>query len=94
MCSASCWDMALRRDLLNLSHEEFSPPRNKFLYRADHWPLNDLICDAQPGDVARLLGDELDVEGILNLSEPFLHCILLIKLRTRVGGNTPVPGVS
>jgi hypothetical protein len=60
MTNASCWDLALRQELLALSYGEITPPRNQFLYRADFWPLADLTSDIASGDLMYLLGTELD----------------------------------
>jgi hypothetical protein len=62
MCSAACWDINLRQELLDLSHDRITPPRNRFLYRASHWPLGDLISDVQPPDLAGFIGKELNPE--------------------------------
>lgn len=59
---ASCWDLGLRHELLNLAHENITRPRNRFLYRAHYWPLGDLMEDIQPSDLAGLIGATLDSE--------------------------------
>jgi hypothetical protein len=62
MCKATCWDTDLRQELLDLDHLRITPPRNRFLYRAHHWPLNDLISDELPSDLTTLVGTELEVD--------------------------------
>jgi len=64
---SKCWDLGVRQSLLNLPFEEITPPRNSFLYRAQFWPLPDLIADASPTDFDTLFGTYLDVgeEGFL-----------------------------
>jgi hypothetical protein len=70
MTEAKCWDVRLRRKLLDLDWEAITPPRNHFLYKAHYWPLSDLIKDGTASDFSRLSGMELDVE------EPgFLLCL-------------------
>lgn len=59
---ANRWDQAVRQELLDLSFEEFSPPRNHFLYQAHFWPLNDLTSDADAERMNSLFGAELDSE--------------------------------
>ena len=63
----NCWDMRLRQNLLNLSYEAITPPRNSYLYKAHFWPLSDLMVDASASDFNTLIGTELDVnsEGFL-----------------------------
>jgi len=68
MTEATCWDVALRDGLLDLSFEAITPPRNRYLYKAPFWPaLSDLITDALPSDFNKLFGTALDVdeEGFL-----------------------------
>lgn len=60
MCDAECWDIRLREELLDLSYEAITPPRNHFLYQAHFWPLNDLTSDAPLENLPDLLGAELD----------------------------------
>ena len=59
---AACWDIGLRTELLGVSHERISPPRNHFLYKAHYWPLGDLASDVQPSDMTNFFGTELDAE--------------------------------
>lgn len=67
MTDTKCWDMASRQKLLELDFEKITPPRNRFLYRADYWPLPDLITDGVVSEFDKLFGTELDVdeEGFL-----------------------------
>jgi hypothetical protein len=58
---STCWDMGLRQDLLALSYEAITPPRNSYLYKAHFWPLSDLTADASFADFDRLIGTYLDV---------------------------------
>jgi len=62
MSDATCWDIDIRQQLLDLDHLRITPPRNRFLYRAQHWPLNDLISDRLPPDLRGLVGTELEVD--------------------------------
>lgn len=62
MSQSKCWDLSLRQNLLELSYEEFSRPRNHYLYKAHFWPLSDLAVDAAVSDFNRLFGSELDVD--------------------------------
>lgn len=62
MSNAGCWDSGLRTELLDLSHEEITPPRNRFLYKAHYWPLEDLASDIQPSDMKAFFGTKLDAE--------------------------------
>jgi hypothetical protein len=62
MSDAGCWDIRLREELLDLSYEAITPPRNHFLYQAHFWPLNDLILDTAHGDLIALFGTELDID--------------------------------
>ncbi len=62
MTQSKCWNMSLRQSLLDLSFEAITRPRNHFLYKAEFWPLFDLITDAVASDFDRLFGTELDVD--------------------------------
>ncbi|MGH7840941.1 MAG: hypothetical protein ACREQT_05400 [Candidatus Binataceae bacterium] len=48
MTDAKCWDLEVRKELLNVAWDEITPPRNHFLYRAAFWPLDDLMKDVPP----------------------------------------------
>jgi hypothetical protein len=61
---AKCWNLPLRDELLNLSHDAISPPRNHFLYKAAFWPIPDLIDDLLPADLTKLYEGELDPEEV------------------------------
>jgi hypothetical protein len=68
MTEASCWDLVLRNALIDVDFEDFSRPRNKYLYRAAFWPpLSDLMADTLLADFNKLFGENLDVadEGFL-----------------------------
>lgn len=64
---SDCLDAKLRQDLLGLTYEDITPPRNSYLYKAHFWPLTDLITDGSITDFDNLTGTELDVnsEGFL-----------------------------
>ncbi len=62
MSNATCWDVGIRQELLDLAHQKITPPRNRFLYRSNHWPLTDLISDVQPSDLTGFVGTELNAE--------------------------------
>lgn len=66
-----CWDTSLRQEILNLDYEQITPPRNRFLYRAHYWPLEDLASDAPSVNLETLWARELDVSDqgfLLSLS--------------------------
>ncbi len=68
MTEAICWDVALRDELIDLSFEAITPPRNRYLYKAAFWPpLSDLMADALLPDFNKLFGTalEVDEEGFL-----------------------------
>jgi hypothetical protein len=68
MTKASCWDVVLRDALVDIDFEDFSRPRNKYLYRAGFWPpLSDLMADTLLADFNKLFGKSLDIadEGFL-----------------------------
>ena len=60
---AACWDVHLRQDLLDLAHDKITPPRNRFLYRANYWPLSDLTSDLSQSQLKSLFGMELDTDN-------------------------------
>jgi hypothetical protein len=62
MAKVDCWDQNLVKELLDVSYQSFSPPRNNFLYRAQFWPLEDLMSDASVEEMEQLVGTELDIE--------------------------------
>ena len=65
---ATCWDTGLRDALAGIDYEDFSRPRNKYLYKASFWPpLADLIADTRLVDFNKLFGASLDIaeEGFL-----------------------------
>jgi hypothetical protein len=64
MSEAVCWNLRLRQELVDLSYEGITPPRNQFLYRARFWPLNDLTSDAASTDLQKLCGVGLDVDDL------------------------------
>ena len=57
-----CWDQSSRDELLDLSWEDISRPRNHFLYRVLHWPLDDLIVDST-GDWNDFWSTDLDIDN-------------------------------
>jgi hypothetical protein len=76
MSDATCWHMGLRQELLDLAYGDITPPRNRFLYRADFWPLSDLTSDAAPAHLQDLFGMELDIDDqgfLLRLSFSVYH---------------------
>lgn len=60
MANVTRWDAGIYEALLVLDHEKITPSRNWFLYKAQHWPLDDLMSDILPSDLAGLVGAELD----------------------------------
>ena len=57
---SGCWDQASKAELLGLPWEQISRPRNHYIYRVPHWPLNDLIVDFT-GDWSDFWNSDLDV---------------------------------
>lgn len=71
MSSVSLWDDAISHELISLKHGDIAPSRNRFLYRNNFWPLDDLICDGTPEEFEGLCDDDLDADGggfLLSLS--------------------------
>jgi hypothetical protein len=64
MSDAQCWEASVRDELLNVSYEDFSRPRNHFLYRVPFWPFDDLITDAGPIELSDLFEPTLDVDDL------------------------------
>lgn len=65
---ATCLDTALRDSLLDIDFEDFSRPRNKYLYKTSFWPpFPDLLADTLLADFNKLFGESLDIaeEGFL-----------------------------
>lgn len=60
--SVPCWSQQLQKDLKNVAHTKITPPRNAFLYKAHHWPLDDMIQDVTPPSMDLLVGTDLLVE--------------------------------
>ncbi len=91
MSVAPCLDAGLRQELLNLSYQSFSPPRNHFLYEAHFWPLGDLMSDAPVEEMGSLIGTELDTgdEGFL-LRLSFCVYRLFEQLMSDLAEQSPV----
>ena len=60
--SVPCWSRQLHKDLKNIVHTKITPPRNAFLYKAQYWPLDDMIQDVTPSTMNLLVGTDLPVE--------------------------------
>ena len=60
--NVSCWSQQLHKDLKNIAHTKITPPRNAFLYKAQHWPLDDMTQDVTPATMGLLVGTDLLVE--------------------------------
>jgi hypothetical protein len=56
-------ESAVTKDLLNVSHDSISKPRNAFLYRAAFWPGSDLLADSDAANLVSLVGPHLDDES-------------------------------
>ena len=56
MSQVECWDASIRDELLDLSYEKISPPRNHYLYKASFWPFTDLMIDAALVDFNKIFG--------------------------------------
>ena len=88
MTEGTCWGVVLRDALIDVSYfEDFSRPRNKYLYRAGFWPpLSDLVVDTLLADFNNLFGKNLDIadEGFL-LRLCFSVYRLFEQLMTRLG---------
>lgn len=91
MSVAECLDKGLREEMLNLSYENISPPRNDFLYVAHFWPLGDLMSDASVEEMDSLIGTELDAgdEGFL-LRLSFCVYRLFEQLMSDLAEKSPV----
>lgn len=91
MSVAQCLDKGIRQELLNLSYESISPPRNHFLYEAHFWPLGDLMSDASVEEMDSLIGTELDTgdEGFL-LRLSFCVYRLFEQLMSDLAEQSPV----
>jgi hypothetical protein len=63
MSDVPCWTQTLAQELFDLDYEKISPPRNHFLYKANYWPLEDIILDLPVQDLDGLIGTDLDVES-------------------------------
>ena len=61
--TVTCWDIGLRNEVLGISSKEITPPRNRFLYHPQYWPLADLMDDQPIEELKELIGDQLDVDG-------------------------------
>ena len=88
---ADCWDAKLRQELIQLSPEEITPPRNHFLYQAHYWPLEDLVSDAALADFIGIVGEKLDIDErgfLLRLSLSVYR--LFEQLITDLGNYTEV----
>jgi hypothetical protein len=87
----ACIDQELRRELLDLSSGEITPPRNRFLYQAHFWPLSDLISDATLEQMDSLLGTYLDTaeEGFL-LRLSFSVYRLFEQLMSDLSEHSPI----
>lgn len=59
---AQCLNDDLKDNLITISHEDVSPPRNHFLYKAHFWLLNDLSFDADVKVLDTFVGTELNTE--------------------------------
>lgn len=90
MTDGAPWDGPLREEVLNLSFEEITPPRNHFLYRAQFWPGRDLLTDAPGQDLVNHIGTTLDTGEfgfLLRLSFVVYRLVeqLFMDLATRSG---------
>ncbi len=67
MTKAAPWSESVVEEVLGLSFEDITPPRNHFLYKAHYWPLEDLASDDDATDFSRFYGVELapDAGGFL-----------------------------
>ena len=59
---SECWDQASKDELLRLPWEHIPRPRNQFIYRVQHWPLDDLMVDIT-GDWKDFWSPDLDVDN-------------------------------
>jgi hypothetical protein len=63
MSNVSCWTQTLAQEISDLDYEKITPPRNHFLYKANYWPLDDVISNLAPTQLDVLIGTELDAES-------------------------------
>jgi hypothetical protein len=65
--TVECWNKGLVSEITDLNFEKITPPRNLFLYKANYWPLEDLVVDLIPSTLNSLVGSALEEssEGFL-----------------------------
>ncbi len=89
--TALCWEDALTNEITGVRHDEITPPRNHFLYKAHYWPLDDLAADAIGTSLSAMIIPELDAENdgfLLRLS--FLVYRLFEQLANDLAEYSPV----
>ncbi len=89
---ADCLNPSLRRELLNLSFEDITPPRNHFLYQAHYWLFNDLTNDASGNELDVLVGTSLDPSDeafLLRLSFS-VYCLFEQLIRDLAENSTAI----
>jgi hypothetical protein len=91
MTEAPQWSESVRDELLSLSFEKITPPRNHFLYKAHFWPIDDLAADDNKTDFSQLYGPALDTEepGFL-LRLGFCTYLLFEQLMLDLAAASPV----
>jgi hypothetical protein len=57
-----CWNDKIRQELLRISYELITRPRNRFLYRSAFWPGKDLLIDGTDEEFVRFVGTSLNSE--------------------------------
>lgn len=58
--TVECWNEDLVSEVTQLNFEKITPPRNLFLYKANYWPLDDLVADLIPSTLNSLVGSTLE----------------------------------
>ena len=89
--TAECMDKGLVKELAAIPYDQFTPPRNHFLYQAHFWPLDDLLSDATLEGMNDLVGSELDIaqKGFLIRLSFSVYC-LFEKLMNDLGEQSRV----
>ncbi len=76
VCGPECWDDALTSEITSIDYEKITPPRNHFLYKAQYWPLQDLVKDLPGSELKAMIAPELDTDKdgfLLRLSFVIYH---------------------
>ena len=88
---AACLAVPWKDELLDISFDTNTKPRNAFLYHPAFWPLDDLLNDGAAADYLVLCGDDLDTtrKGFL-MRLNFIVCRLFELLMDDLAGESNV----